>query len=954
MPGDHFEFDESGDTFLCFLTAFYTLVLIPLTYFCWPSLEFKESYEQSKRKCMCQPCQLKRHHIKSSTPLKRLKKIIIKAAFVAGWGIFFLLVYKLTLIEPDNSGFDPFLVLGIDKDASPKDIRSAYKKLSLLNHPDKGGDPKRFIQISKAYNALTNEESRKNWEEFGNPDGPGAAHFGIALPKWMVQKENFYLVIGAYILLFMIILPISVGVWWYNTMKFSNNNVLLDTIRYFCGAFMRSPYMAMPRIIKVLSTAYEFNPNYNKEIICRPSDNTELPPLIMQIPFFTIFKKAIVGSPYSVKARALIYAHLERLELPANTLHVDRQYIIKHSPRLIDEMINSLLYVLAVAMDEANSRHKTPQHLATIENCMHLIPMLVQALTDNASPLLQLPHITQTQLRHMATKQRNIKSVRQLINLPDDKRRALLRSLSDEQYRDILIVSSSMPYLELSYRCEVLDEDEDDSSIWPFSMVTVTVLLKRKPLLDPNAVNNATNVNGHTTNTNTITTNSGTTNSPTTLSDPSYFDRGQTMQLDWNAYNNSDSLNSKLYPVADIHGTETLKSLNYDDFLGSGGGGDEDKVFDNVGNSTKSSKKTTPPVWDKSKRKKGVRKNKSRKQQQQQQQKNSSLGSEKVNQLEINPTDEIDSEQEDSDSVVGIDKIPDHIGFTNSSVPSEFSIKEKDESVQPNHIDDGQVQRKITTDTFVESSLPPSLNTNKSSSSRKPMKPHNKLSSMMDSKTHCTHVVHCPYFPVEKFEGWWIYLADRKTRQLITKPIYIATLQTEEELQLRFVAPPIPGQYLYVLSVRSDSYMDCDFTECIRFTVRPLPERIVQILKEQEEAASDDDDDSSDTSNTDTEGDDEVEAEEKQETENGVVIDNEEDPDIEVLSQEECTQASMVIVEQSKKCDDDLSSNKNNIDNKQEPDGDGDDGDEQNVCGHTRQLSSKRDNKCLSVYLAKS
>ncbi|VDP52345.1 unnamed protein product [Schistosoma margrebowiei] len=376
---------------------------------------------------------------------------------------------------------------------------------------------------------------------------------------------------------------------------------------------------------------------------------------------------------------------------------------------------------------------------------------------------------------------RNIKSVRQLINLPDDKRRALLRSLSDEQYRDILIVSSSMPYLELSYRCEVLDEDEDDSSIWPFSMVTVTVLLKRKPLLDPNAVNNATNVNGHTTNTNTITTNSGTTNSPTTLSDSSYFDRGQTMQLDWNAYNNNDSLNSKLYPIADIHGTETLKSLNYDDFLGSGGGGDdEDKVFDNVGNSTKSSKKTTPPVWDKSKRKKGVRKNKSRKQQQQQQ-KNSSLGSEKVNQLEINPTDEIDSEQEDSDSVVGIDKIPDHIGFTNSSVPSEFSIKEKDESVQPNHIDDGRVRRKTTTDTFVESSLPSSLNTNKSSS-RKPMKPHNKLSSMMDSKTHCTHVVHCPYFPVEKFEGWWIYLADRKTRQLITKPIYIATLQTEEEL----------------------------------------------------------------------------------------------------------------------------------------------------------------------------
>ncbi|KAK4468232.1 hypothetical protein MN116_008388 [Schistosoma mekongi] len=930
MPGDRFEFDESGDTFLCFLTAFYTLVLIPLTYFCWPSLEFKDSSEQTKRKCMCQPCQLKRHHLKSSTPLKRLKKIIIKGAFAAGWGVFFLLVYKLTLIEPDSSGFDPFSVLGINKDASAKDIRSAYKKLSLLNHPDKGGNPKLFIQISKAYIALTNEESRKNWEEYGNPDGPGAAHFGIALPKWMIQKENFYLVIGAYVLLFMMILPISVGTWWYNTMKFSNNNVLLDTIRYFCGTFMRSPYMAMPRIIKVLSNAYEFNPNYNKEIACRPSDNIELPPLIMQIPFFTIFKKAIVGSPYSVKARALIYAHLERLELPANTLHVDRQYIIKHSPRLIDEMINSLLYVLSVAMDEANSRHKTPQHLATIENCMHFIPMLVQALTDNASPLLQLPHITQTQLRHMATKQRNIKSIRQLVSLPEDKRRALLRSLSDEQYRDILVVCSSMPSLELSYRCEVLDDD--DPSIWPFSMVTVTVLLKRTPLLDPNAVNNA-NVNGHTA----------------TLSDLSYFDRSQTMRLDWNAYNN-DSSNSKLYPIAsDIRvASETSKSLNYDDYFGV-----EDKGCD-ISNPAKASKKTAPSIWDKSRRKKGVRKSKSRKQdnsKRQQQQRNSLLESEKVAQPEI-VADEMNSEQEDSDSVAGAEKISNSSDFTGLNIPSEMSVKVTDEPVPLDHIDDGQGQLKTVTDDPAESSL----NTNKSAPSRAPMKPLGKSSSMMDSKTHCTHVVHCPYFPVEKFEGWWIYLADRKTRQLITKPIYIATLQTEEELQLRFVAPPIPGQYLYILSIRSDSYMDSDFNECIRFTVRPLPERIVQILKEQEEAASDDD--SSDMSSTDTEDIDE-EGEEglEEEIQSANDVDNEEDLDIEVLSPEECTQANISVDQQQlKKFDTKLS--ERDVNNEDDEgcieggyDGGDDDDDEEDIS--IRQRSCKFDDKCLSSYLAK-
>ena len=37
---------------------------------------------------------------------------------------------------------------------------------------------------------LTDEEARKNWEEYGNPDGPGAVNFGIALPKWIVEKQN--------------------------------------------------------------------------------------------------------------------------------------------------------------------------------------------------------------------------------------------------------------------------------------------------------------------------------------------------------------------------------------------------------------------------------------------------------------------------------------------------------------------------------------------------------------------------------------------------------------------------------------------------------------------------------------------------------------------------------------------------------------------------------------------
>lgn len=62
-------------------------------------------------------------------------------------------------------------------------------------------------------------------------------------------------------------------------MKYSSSQVLLVTIRLFCGSFMYNPFMAMPRVIKLLSTAYEYNSQFNKDIACRPSDNVELPPV---------------------------------------------------------------------------------------------------------------------------------------------------------------------------------------------------------------------------------------------------------------------------------------------------------------------------------------------------------------------------------------------------------------------------------------------------------------------------------------------------------------------------------------------------------------------------------------------------------------------------------------------------------------------------------------------------
>ena len=38
-------------------------------------------------------------------------------------------------------------VLGVSKDADENEIRKAYKKLALKNHPDKGGDPDKVTKF---------------------------------------------------------------------------------------------------------------------------------------------------------------------------------------------------------------------------------------------------------------------------------------------------------------------------------------------------------------------------------------------------------------------------------------------------------------------------------------------------------------------------------------------------------------------------------------------------------------------------------------------------------------------------------------------------------------------------------------------------------------------------------------------------------------------------------------
>lgn len=80
---------------------------------------------------------------------------------------------------------DYYEVLGVARDAGEADIKSAYRKLALKNHPDRNpGDhaaEERFKEAAEAYSVLGDAEKRARFDRFGHAgvQGPGGSAPGF-------------------------------------------------------------------------------------------------------------------------------------------------------------------------------------------------------------------------------------------------------------------------------------------------------------------------------------------------------------------------------------------------------------------------------------------------------------------------------------------------------------------------------------------------------------------------------------------------------------------------------------------------------------------------------------------------------------------------------------------------------------------------------------------------------
>ncbi|KAH0508503.1 Translocation protein SEC63-like protein [Microtus ochrogaster] len=332
-----------------------------------------------------------------------VKKIVL----LAGWALFLFLAYKVSKTDREYQEYNPYEVLNLDPGATVAEIKKQYRLLSLKYHPDKGGDEVMFMRIAKAYAALTDEESRKNWEEFGNPDGPQATSFGIALPAWIVDQKNSILVLLVYGLAFMVILPVVVGSWWYRSIRYSGDQILIRTTQIY--------------------------------------------------------------TYFVYKTRNMDMKH--------------QQFMLKKCPALLQEMVNVICQLIIMARSREEREFRAPT-LASLENCMKLSQMAVQGLQQFKSPLLQLPHIEEDNLRRVSNhKKYKIKTIQDLVSLKESDRHSLLHFLEDDKYEEVMAVLGSFPYVTMDIKSQVLD-DEDSNNITVGSLVTVLVKLTRQTMAE--------------------------------------------------------------------------------------------------------------------------------------------------------------------------------------------------------------------------------------------------------------------------------------------------------------------------------------------------------------------------------------------------------------------------------------------------------------------------------------
>ncbi|KFY09441.1 hypothetical protein V491_08168, partial [Pseudogymnoascus sp. VKM F-3775] len=476
MSGTDYSYDEQGQFFPFFVLTVTAIVTIPLTYSVLkPSSDPGATAPRILSDFKPEHADLIQAQRKKQR--RRERKLKRAVTVVLGWALIGFMAYLIHVTARSITKiWNPYDILGISESATEKEIRSHYKRMSLKYHPDKiKPDPAKnetiemlndfFVDLTKAYKALTDEDIRNNYQQFGHPDGKQSFSIGIALPQFIITDGNGKYVLIVYAGLLGVLLPYLVGKWWYGTQALSKEKVLIQSANNLFKEYEED--MAEGDVVYALSSGVEFNKilKGNKAEVSlgrlesRILAEGEFGPFASGMSVKDRAKLEDLEGGVRRKTLALIWAYLGRVELNDNALDE-----LKFEVAPIAHALNQSFTAISLAYGAT----------LPILQSYAVTQSLIQALPPKASPLLQLPHFTPKVVKAIDGDSKVHTTLQQFMALPLTKRSKLVTSagLSDAQFKTAMDVALQLPHLQVS---KAFFKVVGEKHITPGSLVSLVV-----------------------------------------------------------------------------------------------------------------------------------------------------------------------------------------------------------------------------------------------------------------------------------------------------------------------------------------------------------------------------------------------------------------------------------------------------------------------------------------------
>ena len=487
-----------------------TIIILLIIYFLYKlysslySLDIKYQNSSIFINCQCEACK------------KRLKKLIKKNhknKYTKTY-IFILLIlsylvkhyYDIILENQEKTkSFDPYDILQITPLSSKNDVKKAYKKLALLYHPDKNRDDinakNKFMLINKAYETLTNEISKKNFELYGNPDGPISMRLSLGLPGFIFNKSYHTFILIIFLFIVCIVIPYKFIVWYNNISNFEENgllkitkknfkkstnlNVVLINLPFIIGSSQEFNLIKEPHIKSEITQINNLFDKYRNHF----KNKEELRQIGFRIP---LNNKKAIGIAYE-------YSFCDRTDKNYLKLHKLNEYINLYS-KLLDAFIDSqkeklfqLKYIdkhknklneLKLSEDLKEITSLDPIVFEFIFSCLIYQECFYQGIPVT---LIQKPFISYTQLPHISSsicetfKNKDVDiTLEQFLKYADNEKEDILKNIFDfknTEINDIIEASKAIPRYE--YKVDSFVEGYKDTGFIKGDKVTFKIKIKR-------------------------------------------------------------------------------------------------------------------------------------------------------------------------------------------------------------------------------------------------------------------------------------------------------------------------------------------------------------------------------------------------------------------------------------------------------------------------------------------